>query len=52
VDLVATLSLPLGLESVTITPSVAYIALLDTEIQTARDATGYVVAALKAGFSF
>lgn len=52
VDLVATLSLPFGLDPVTLTPSVSYVALLDSEIQTARDETGYVIAALKAGFSF
>lgn len=52
VDLVATLALPLGLDPVTLTPSVSYIALLDSEIQTARDETSYVVAVLKASFSF
>jgi hypothetical protein len=52
VDLVATLSLPFGLDPVTLTPSVSYIALLDSEIQTARDAAGYVTGSLKAGFSF
>ncbi len=52
VDLVATLSLPFGLDPVTLTPSVSYVALLDSEIRTARDAAGYVVAAVKAGLTF
>lgn len=52
VDVVASLNLPLAVASFTLTPGVTYVYLPDPDIQTARDATGYVIAALKAGFSF